>query len=210
MAAIDEQPTHVRKGWTNLQHCHGMQLMRSETSGFFGTQPRMTQVPWDVGQAGEPSCHCKGDSLTAMKVYGSFRQPLPSLQLYIHIVISPWHPPNHQFLHKGPPRPPAVSLVLTMAKGNSATATCDDMPTQNWVVLVNSSLPGGTTDNITTADSRWSKGTRYWEIPSAAFTADQKCVAHADDGCTWNIMIVLHEESWCFVVKPKNHVPAPY
>lgn len=52
MAAIDEQPTHVRKGWTNLQHCHGMQLMHSETSGFFGTQPRMTQVPWDVGQAG--------------------------------------------------------------------------------------------------------------------------------------------------------------
>ena len=142
-------------------------VMRSETSGFFGTQPRMTQVPWDVGQAGEPSCHCKGDSLTAMKVYGGFRQPLPpSLQLYIHIVISPWHPtnhflhpkgsswhpPNHHFLHKGPPRPPAVSLVLTMAKGNSATATCDDMPTQNWVVLVNSSLPGVTTDSITTAD----------------------------------------------------------
>ena len=90
--------------------------------------------------------------LTAMKVYGGFRQPLPpSLQLYIHIVISPWHPPNHflhpkgsswhppnhPFLHKGPPRPPAVSLVLTMAKGNSATATCDNMPTQNWVVPVN-------------------------------------------------------------------------
>lgn len=77
---------------------------------------------------------------TAMKVYGSFWQP--SLQLYLHIMISPWHPPNHflhpkgsswyppnfnhHFLHKGPPRPPAVSLVLTMAKGNSATATCDN------------------------------------------------------------------------------------
>lgn len=215
MAAIDEQPTQGC-GKNGLIYSTAM-VMRSETSGFFGTQPRMTQVPWDVGQAGEPSWHCKGDSLTAMKVYGGFRQPLPpSLQFYIHIVISPWHPPNHflhpkgsswhppnhHFLHKGPPRPPAVSLVLTMAKGNSATATCDNMPTQNWVCARQLEFAWG--DNWQYNYCRWSKGTRYWEIPSAAFTADQKCVAHADDGCTWNIMIVLHDASWCLVVKPKT------
>ena len=171
--------------------------MRSETSGFFGTQPRMTQVPWDVGQAGEPSCHCKGDSLTAMKVYGGFRQPLPpSLQLYIHIVISPWHPPNHHFVHKGPPRPPAVSLVLTMAKGNSATATCDNM-TQNWVVLVNSSLPGVITDNITTADGLRGQDIERFPLQLSLQTRSawhmQMMDAH---GISWLYYMMHFDVSW--------------
>ena len=50
-------------------------------------------------------------------------QPLPSSKKLI--LTSTTQPPFSQL--KGPPRPPAVSLVLTMAKGNSATATCNNL-----------------------------------------------------------------------------------